>query len=140
MTEARSHTEFIGWRSELLAELFLRELEPEFLSRPTQDLGFDFLMGFANRSGGINTFAVEVKGTDREISNSFPLDKRSYRRLASSSPRGILLAVDVKNNRLFYGWPERDGEKPGGTAGRIRVPVTEINEKTKPAFRKQLIN
>jgi len=40
----RSHAEFIGWRSELLAELFLREPDPEFLSRPMQDLGFDFLM------------------------------------------------------------------------------------------------
>jgi|SRR5579863_1787983 len=140
MTDTRSHAEFVDWRSELLAELFLRELEPEFLSRPTRDLGFDFLMGVRNREGGITTYAVEVKGTDRAISSSFPIDKRSYRRLASSKPPGFLLAIDVKQNKLFYAWPQPDEQPMRNGSGKIRVPVTEINDKTKSALRKQLVN
>src|ERR1035438_171961 len=102
-----SHAGLVGRRSELMAELFLQELEPKFLTRPTLDLGFDFLVGFENQGGGVNTFAVEVKGTENSISSSFSLDKRSYRRLVNSNVPGFLLAVDVKQNKLFYAWPER---------------------------------
>ncbi len=123
-----------------MAELFLQELEPKFLARPTLDLGFDFLVGFGNPEGGVNTFAVEVKGTERAISSSFPLDKRSYRRLANSNVPGFLLAVDVKQNKLFYAWPERSDAVLDSGAGRISVPVTEINETTRTALRKRLLN
>jgi hypothetical protein len=140
MREASSRAEFVGRRSELLAELFLQELAPRFLSRPTEDMGFDFLVGFANPEGGVNTFAVEVKGTEQAISSLFPIDKKSYRRLVSSNIPGFLLAVDVKQNKLFYAWPERDSEGLNRGAAKIKVPVTEINNKTKDALRKRLVN
>lgn len=140
MKETSTHAGIIGRRSELLAELFLQELQPKFLSRPTQDVGFDFLMGFTNREGGMNTFAVEVKGTEHAISSSFPIDKRLYRRLVSSKPPGFLLAVDVKQNKLFYAWPERDETSLDSTTGKIKVPVIEINDRTKSELRKRLVN
>ena len=123
-----------------MAELFLQELEPKFLARPTLDLGFDFLVGFKNPKGGVNTFAVEVKGTERNISSSFPLDKRSYRRLVNSNVPGFLLAVDVKQNKLFYAWPARGDTTLYSGTGTISVPVTEINEMTKTTLRKRLLN
>jgi Domain of unknown function (DUF4365) len=140
MKMTSSHADFVGRRSEVLAELFLQELEPKFLARPSLDLGFDFLVGFQNQEGGVNTFAVEVKGTENNISSSFPLDKRSYRRLVNSNVPGFLLAVNVKQNKLFYAWPDRGNTLIHGGTGRIKVPVTEINESTKNAFRKRLLN
>jgi len=63
MTESNSQSGLIGRRSELMAELFLQELNPKFLARPTEDFGFDFLVTFKNPKGGLNTYGVEVKGT-----------------------------------------------------------------------------
>jgi hypothetical protein len=140
MKTISSNSELVGRRSELIAELFLQELGPKFLSRPSQDLGFDFLVGFKNPEGGLNTFAVEVKGTERSISSSFPIDKRSYRRLVSSNVPGFLLAVDVKQNKLFYAWPKRGNDNLYSGTGTIQVPVTEINDKTKVELRSRLIN
>ena len=140
MKTGPSRSEIVGRRTEVLAELFLQELGPTFLSRPTQDIGFDFLMGFANREGGMNTYAVGVKGTEHEIATSFPIDKKSYRRLVKSKPPGFLLAIDVKQNRLYYSWPEREGVGLPTGNGTIRIPVVEINDKTKDALRKRLIN
>jgi hypothetical protein len=140
MRETPSHAEFVGRRSELLAELFLQELEPRFLSRPSADLGFDFLVGFANPDGGVNTFAVEVKSTEQAISSPFPIDKKSYLRLVSSNLPGLLLAVDVKQNKLFCAWPERDSADLIGWSAKIKGPVIEINDATKNDLRKRLLN
>lgn len=140
MKSTNSHADFVGRRSEVLAELFLQDLEPKFLARPTRDLGFDFLVGFQNPEGGVNTFAVEVKGTDHSISSSFSVDKRLVRRLANSNLPGLLLAVDVKQNKLFYAWPNRSNAALYSGTGKISLPVIEINEATKTEFRKRLLN
>ena len=137
---ASSHAQIVGRRSEILAELFLQELGPTFLSRPTQDLGFDFLVGFNNTKGGLNTFAVEVKGTDTSITSSFSLDRSSYRRLVRSNLPVFLLAVDVKQNRLFYGWPKADEATVTKASSKISVPVVEVNDTTKAALRRRLVN
>ncbi|MGB8259750.1 MAG: DUF4365 domain-containing protein [Terracidiphilus sp.] len=140
MKTASSQASTVGRRSELLAQLFLQDLQPKFLTKPTLDLGFDFLVGFNNTEGGVNTFAVEVKGTERSIESFFPVEKRLIRRLANSNVPGFLLAVDVKRNRLFYAWPERDDAELYHGQGRVSLPVTEINERTTPALRKRLLN
>jgi hypothetical protein len=140
MSATSTHSDLLGRRSELLAELFLEGLQPKYLSRPSVDLGFDFLVGFINHEGGVNTFVVEVKGTERPVTSPFPVDKRSYRRLAASNIPGFLLAVDVKQNRLFYAWPERRDSRRYSGNGVIRVPVIEVNDETKSELRKRLIN
>jgi len=112
----------------LIAELFLQDLKPTFLSRPTKDFGLDFLIGFANSKGGINTFGVEVKSTQQPISSPFAVDKESYQRLANSNVPVCLIIVDAKQNKLFYAWP---GEGNGGLRSRnskVQVPVTEIDD------------
>jgi hypothetical protein len=134
MKTAHSNPDYVTRRSELLAELFLQDLKPTFLSRPTSDIGLDFLIGFNNSKGGINTFGVEVKGTQQPISSSFALDERSYRRLANSNVPVCLLVVDAKQNRLFYAWPQRDNGSSRSGASKVNVPVTEIDEKTRTEF------
>jgi hypothetical protein len=128
----------VGRRAELLAELFLDDLKPSFLGRPTHDIGFDFLIGFTNQRGGVNTFGVEVKGTEQFNSLSFPLDRKAYQRLANSNPPAFLLLVDVKQNRFFCGWPQSDNGRVHAGSERIKVPLTEMNERTKTALRQKL--
>jgi len=122
-----------------MAELFLQELNPKFLAKPNEDLGFDFLVTFANPKGGVNTYGVEVKGTERPVSSSFQIEKRLYHRLINSNVPGFLLVANVKQNRLFYSWPEaRDANLHGGT-GKVVVPVTEIDKDSKKELRKRLV-
>jgi hypothetical protein len=140
MTQTASQSEIIGRRSELMAELFLQELKPKFLAKPTGNFGFDFLVSFSNPRGGTNTFGVEVKGTERAISSSFAIDKELYRRLVGSNVPGFLLVANVKQNRLFYSWPEAEQTDVHGGAARVSVPVTEIDEDSKKRLRKRLVN
>ena len=116
----------IGQRSELLAQLFLQDLKPEILSRPSEDVGFDFLVGFRNSAGGLNMFGIEVKGTERPPAGSFPLDKRTFLRLAESNLPACLLV-------------DRGAPPINRMATQVSVPVTEINDKTKVELRRQML-
>jgi hypothetical protein len=135
-----SHAEFVGRRGELTAELFLQELQPKLLARPTSDFGYDFLVSFANSKGGLNTFAVAVKGTERTVSSSFALDKGEYRRLVNSNLPGFLLVVDVKQNKLFYALPKQGGADGLNGSGKVNIALTEVNAQAKDSLRRQLIN
>lgn len=125
-------------RGELIAELFLQELEPEFVAQSTaDDFAFDFLVGFGNKKGGVNTYAVEVKATETLIKDTFRVPRHLFNRLAHSNIPLILLVVDVKQNKLFYAWPSKDTNiRPG--AGTIAIPVTPVNEETRKQLRAQM--
>jgi Domain of unknown function (DUF4365) len=129
---ATSHRSLVGHRSELMAELLLQEFDPVSLARPSTDFGYDFLVSFTNSRGGINTFGVEVKGTEKEISSTFGVEKRVYDRLANSNIPMLLLVTDVKHNRLFYHWPHPQNTSKSHI---VRIPVTEINEEAKRDLR-----
>ena len=123
-------------RSELLAELFFQELGAAFISRPTsQDLGYNLLVGIPNIKKGINTFAVEVKGTEKDPGPRFALTRRNFDRLAHSNVPGILLVVDVKRSQLYYGWL-----RPNESQGRqsALVSLVELDGPGREAFEKQL--
>jgi len=122
-----------------LAELFLQELKPKFLTRPTHDLGFDFLVGFTNSRGGVNTFVVEVKSTEQSVLSFFAIDRGLYSRMVNSNVPAFLLIVDVKSNKIFCGWPERGHSSVNGGPGTIRVAVTEMNNLTRGALRERLL-
>lgn len=135
---ATASSQVIESRVELLAELFLQDLKPSFLGKPSKEIGFDFLLGFANSKGGVNTFAVEVKGAENFSRTSYPLPLKEYRRLANSNVEALLLVVDAKNNRLFYAKPGPGNGRVSAPKQKIALPVTEIREETKAALRKQL--
>jgi hypothetical protein len=138
MATRRTHAELVGRRGELMAELFLQDLEPASIARAPQDFGYDYLVGFPNSKGGINTFGVVVKATERPVASSFLIDRQTYDRLAHSAPPGLLFVADVKHNRLFCAWPPYPYHK--GEEGKyIRIPLTEIDVKTKKNLHKQLV-
>jgi len=73
MTIRQSRPYIIGRRGELIAELFLQDLNPSFVAKPTTDFGYDFFVGFPNSDGGINNYAVQVKATERPVPSSVPI-------------------------------------------------------------------
>ena len=118
-----------------MAELLLQEFEPQFVSRPTtQDVGYDLLAGFLNRKGGINTFAVEVKSTERSPGMRFQLLRSTFDRFAHSNIPGLLLVADVKHNRMYYGW--LNSKKWSGSVS-VSIPLVELNDETKSQLHAQ---
>ena len=133
---SNSRSDLIGRRAELLAELFFQELDPVFISRPTTiDVGYDLLVGFSNDKAGINTFAVEVKSTERPPGQRFEISRSLFDRLAHSNVPGLLLVVDVKRNQLYYAWLRpSEAEIHQHTAD---VDLIEIDEATRRDLKKQ---
>ena len=138
MSETKSRPEYVGRRGELLTELFLQDLKPEFVARTTGDVGYDFLVGFRNLRGGVNNIAVEVRATEHLSQNRFPLRTKQYQRFAYSNIPVLFIVVDVKDNRFYYTWISSDvaGASPEGNVVMIRL--TEIDESTREELRKQL--
>ncbi len=119
-----------------MAELFLQELEPDFIARPTSDdLGYDLLVGFPNEKKGTNIFAVEVKATERPPAERFQIVRRTYERMAHSNVPGLLLVADVKHNQLYYGWLR---SRVVRDTANVAVPLTELDEEGKNTLRTQL--
>ena len=139
MTIKNSQAYMIGRRGELIAELFLQDLNPSFVAKPTSDFGYDFYLGFQNANGGINNYAVQVKATSRPVPSRFPINTKLYKLLTHSNIPALLIVVDVKQNKLFYAWLTpgltEDGQE---TQTTIRIPVTEVNESVKEELRKKL--
>jgi hypothetical protein len=138
MNHTRSKNEIIGRRAELLAELFLQELEPEFVARPRDDFEYDFLAGFRNPRGGINNIAVEVKSTEKLAGKHYPISKRKYVRWAYSNIPILLLIINVKENRYYYAWASPEVSSDTGDSETLRVELTEITDSTKAALLEKL--
>lgn len=138
MSESQSRSGYVARRGELLAELFLEDLKPEFVARTTGDVGYDFLVGFRNLRGGVNNIPVEVKTTQRLVQNRFPLPMEHYKRFAYSNIPVLFMVVDVKDNRFFYTWISSDHALASRESNTVMIRLTEIDESTKEELRKQL--
>lgn len=134
----KQKAELLARRGELLAELFLQDLGAEFVARPSADVGYDFFVGFNNPDGGVNLAAVEVKATDRPVQHHFVVQKRLFRRLASSNIPVLLLVANVKENRLFYALPSADASGVDTGANTVSIPVTAVDDSTKDELRSLL--
>ena len=136
MKETQSQIEFVEHRGELMAELFLEDLKPHFVARPTTDLGYDLLATFKNNKGGLNMLGVVVKAIEHDPGQRFALKRHLHKFLSNSNIPGILLVIDVKHNRLFYWRPDPAAGIP--KAASVSVPITEIDDHRKRNLRKSL--
>jgi hypothetical protein len=114
-----------------MAELFLQQLGPVAVARPTDDFGYDLLVTFKNEKGGINTFGVEVKGTESQVPKSLVVDSHLRKSLNFSNLPTFLLFADVKRNKLFYGWPEHPER---------RISLHELDAHGTSELRKRLLD
>jgi hypothetical protein len=137
MSEAAYRTRLVARRGELLAELFLQDFAPAFLARPSDDLGYDYLMGLSNPEGGMNFAAVQVKPTERPVSPRMPIRRDAYERMAHSNVPVLLLVVDVKRNRLYYAMADPDARADDG-ARTVVVELTEVDDGAKQELHSRL--
>ena len=121
----------IARRGELLAELFLQDLKPDFIAQSTPEIGYDFLMGFSNPRGGINNIPVEVKTTDHPPRGHFIIPKKQYDQFTHSNIPVLLLVADVKANTFYYAWLSPDIAESDVLDNKVRIRVTEIDDKSK---------
>lgn len=135
---SKSNSQIVSRRGELLAELFLEELNPEFMARSPDQFGYDFLVGFPNSRGGINNISVEVKSTERVPRGQYVISKRLFDRLSRSNTPALLLVADVKDNKLFFAWLTSDLPASSEVAENVRIQITEINDITKEELRDKL--
>ena len=146
MSEAKSRSLYVERRGELLAELFLQDLKPEFVARATADVGYDFLVGFRNSRGGVNNISVVVRTTERPVEHRFLLRRAQYRRFAYSNIPVLLIVVDVKHNRFFYAWISlKEAVKSKDSvayyeSNAVAIPLTEADDSTKEELHEQLAN
>ena len=138
MSDKSSRADLVARRGELLAELFLQELDAEFIARPATDFGYDFFIGFKNPDDGVNIAAVELKATEGPVQPRYRVPKQLFRRLANSNIPVLLLVADVKENRLFYALPSSHEFSDDPDARTVALGLTEIDEKTKQELRDQL--
>jgi hypothetical protein len=138
MNKTTSQTQFMARRAELMVELFLQDLGAVLVSKPDADIGYDFVVGFPNASGGVNLGAIEVKATENPVVGSFPLGVRGYKLLAHANVPTSLLVVDVKRNRIYHGvaWPKALRKHSG--SGTLHVPVKEVDDESKKEILKHL--
>lgn len=138
MNMTQSVQKSIYRRGELLAELFLQELDPDFVAQPTGEFAYDFFVGISNAKDGINNFAVEVKATERLAGNRYSISRQQYNRWANSNIPVLLLVVDVKENRIYYHWPTTEESDQFGGSDMITIYLTEIDDESKQELRNRL--
>lgn len=139
MTLTKQHDQTVQRRAELLAELWLQDLQPAFVTQPSSpDVGYDYLVGFENPDRGVNLVAVEVKATERKVSQSLSLDRRAFERLAHSNIPVLLLVVDVKRNRLYYSMLGPNEKSQSSVTQKTAVSLTELTDDTKRELRNRL--
>jgi hypothetical protein len=132
----------ISRRGHLLAELFLQDLDPEFVARPTADFGYDFFVGFRNSRGGINNVGVKVKATEQLRSDRLPVPRDQFNTWTQSNIPILLIVADVKENRLFYALPSREGSIPAKSreSKLVAISLSEIREDSKRELRARLMS
>lgn len=114
----------IGRRSELIAELFLQDLDPSYvLESDGLDVGFDFLLGVPNECGGINSVAVAVKTlSETPVSDYLDIDCNEFRRLRNSNLPILMLWIDEKTRDVWFGFPT-DDPAPEETLSSVKIGV-----------------
>lgn len=136
MSAQGAKSQIAARRAQLMVELLLQDFEPEFISRPTSaDVGYDLLAGFLNRKKGINTFAIEVKATERPPKGSVQILRNTFERFAHSNIPALLFVADVKQNKLYYAW--LNAKKSSG-APTVSVPLTALDDSAKAGLSAEL--
>jgi hypothetical protein len=119
--------------------MFLQEIGSRFVARPTRtDLGFDFLVGFPNRRGGVNFTVVEVKATGQSIRGKYKISTTQLARWMNSNLPTLVLIVDVKNNDIYWAWPAAPSTPRTADHTMVVVPVIKDDVTSRESLRNVL--
>lgn len=105
MIEQTNKTWYVARRGELLAEQFLLDLAPSYLSAvQSQDLGIDYMAFVQKADGTPVVIGVEVKTTQHDIKGRYSLPSSQVRHLLNMNVPVLILVVDVKDNNIYFNW------------------------------------
>ena len=109
MTTKQKETWYVARRGELLAELFLIELKPDYVTpmRGGADLGFDYVAFFTKPDKSPIAIAVVVKTTERAINGRYPFPVAQLRQLRGGTLPILVLVIDVKHNEMYFNWTDQ---------------------------------
>ena len=138
MSKTTTERELLSRRAELLAELFLQDLGPEFVARPTADFGYDFFAGFPNPRGGVNIVAVEVKATEARSTDFFMVPMTKYARWVNSNIPVLLLVINTKENVHQFAWPDLEVLNHPQRSQAVKVPLSKVDNNARSKLREQL--
>lgn len=125
--------DYVQRRAEILAELFLRDLNPKFLAQATfQGAVWDYMAAFQTKKGRLVNITVEVKPTEHPIAAvmAFGTSARQAEQLTNSNMPVLILIVDVKNNSLAWNWASKakvEHHPQNRNHAVIRLPVIKGN-------------
>jgi hypothetical protein len=123
MIEKNRKTWYVGDRGELLAQLFLTELNPISVNHGAKDDLFDYTVTFAAPNGVLRLIVVEVKATEKPVKDKYPFRVDVIRRLSTVNVPVLLLVVDVKNNAIYYTWARAAAELLPQDSDKTTFPV-----------------
>jgi uncharacterized protein DUF4365 len=102
--------DYVERRAEILAELFLRDLNPKFLAQATfQGAVWDYMTAFQTKKGRLVNIAVQVKATERPFDGVilFTVTARQAEQLTNTNIAVLIIVVDVKNNSIAWNWAQK---------------------------------
>lgn len=103
MSDKRETLQIAERRATLMAELLFQDLGAKFVAQPdSEEIPFDYLVGFSNPQGGVNTLAVEIKARQRPVTGRFEIEIQKAAVIANSNLPVLLLVIDAKHNQFWY--------------------------------------
>ncbi|HSI84621.1 MAG: hypothetical protein ACAI35_22730 [Candidatus Methylacidiphilales bacterium] len=136
MSNTATDARIVSMRAELLAEILLRELKPEFLANSKGSTPYDLFIGFKTHDGGLNTFAVEVKATENVVRNPYRLQlgAKMLETLLRANIKVLLLVINVRNNKCYFTWSDKISVPEENVRARsksLELELIEVTEATK---------
>jgi len=137
---------YVGRRAELLAELFLQELGPDYLAQASGPGNpFDFLASFVASDGTSKSIGVQVKATQQEVGSHFRLSspESAVRAWQKSNTPVLLVVVDTKRSKVFFNWAQaiKESASPAGasrTPAGFAVRLREATDQEKGRLKSEL--
>jgi hypothetical protein len=137
---------YVAERAEALAGLFLLDLGPDYLGKPTSaHAPYDFLATFSRDDKSVVTVSVEVKGTDGPLGNPYPLMLPSSQVAAMqrSNTPFLIVVVDVRTNAVGFNWASalqsRDGTGRVGSHAGWKLPLRMNTPEEMAALRREIL-
>lgn len=115
--------DYIERRADILAEMFVRDLNPKFIFQANlQRAVWDYMAAFQTKKGRLVNITITVKATEKPIPGTiiFVMSSGRANQIVNSNLPVLLLLVDVKTSAVAWNWIS---EATVTSASRLRADV-----------------
>jgi hypothetical protein len=128
-----------------MAELFIAELQPKFITDFEVGKGIpDYVAGFVSSRGRTIVFSITVRVTTEAVADTFRfrITNTEFERFTTSNSDYLFLLTDVTHTKTYFGWIRDAEELRGQVVTRtqnLTVPVTEATPDSIQELRTQIV-